>query len=66
MDQDELDLERRKLEHEERRVRVEERKADQGRWTRLGVVVPLIAAVIAFASSVYSENQKRDEQIQQA
>jgi hypothetical protein len=52
MDADQLELERQKVQLEERRVATEERTARHGFWTRLGVVLPLAAALVAFGGSV--------------
>jgi hypothetical protein len=66
MDEDQLRLEQQKMEHEERRVRMEEKKANTDRWTRWGVVVPLAVALLALAGNFWSEHNKREEQTQQA
>ncbi|HEX6699533.1 MAG TPA: hypothetical protein VF101_02275 [Gaiellaceae bacterium] len=57
-DDDMLAIERAKLELEERRVRVEERKARQSFLTRLSIFIPAIAAVAAVAGSVYLQHVK--------
>lgn len=50
MSQDEL--EQRKIDLEERRVAIEERKARHAFWTRFGIVVPIVAALIAFGADL--------------
>lgn len=64
LEEQKLDIEVKKLEHEERRVRVEERKARQGFWTRLGVVVPLLVAGVAFGGTWWSQHQESRDKIE--
>lgn len=52
MAQTDPDLEQRRLDLEERRVKVEERKAEQGFWTRVGIVVPILVGLLAFAGTL--------------
>lgn len=68
MDEQELEVERRKLELDERRVQVEERKASQGFWTRVTILVPvgaaLVAAVIGGGVSLYTRHQDSRDKIE--
>jgi len=52
MDEQQLDIERRKLALEERRVAVEERQAKQARTTRLSVLIPVVIALVVLGGDV--------------
>lgn len=58
MDDHQADIEKQKLALDERRVQIEERQARHAFWTRLGIVIPVVAALIAFGASVL--NQRLD------
>lgn len=55
MNPDEFDLEKQKLALDERRVEVEERQARHGFWTRLAIVIPVIAALLAFGGNLVAQ-----------
>jgi hypothetical protein len=62
LDANELELEKQKLALEERRVVIDERKARQGFWTRVTVLIPIVAALIALGGTALSRHQEsRDE-----
>jgi hypothetical protein len=46
------DVEQRKLDLEERRVAIEERQARHAFLTKLGIIIPVVAALIAFGADV--------------
>jgi hypothetical protein len=63
MDKDELELEKQRLALEVRRVQAEERMARHSFWTRLGVAVPIVAALIAFGGTLWSQHNERRDKI---
>jgi hypothetical protein len=55
MDPMEREIEDRKLALEERRIQIEERQARHGFWTRLGIVLPVLVALLVFAGGIVTQ-----------